>query len=250
MNSEVHVEAARPKRVGRRRPAASGGNTWQPEMPDALGFVLKRAPWEGTYAQAGFLKRLLIVKANGHRERDHAARLADLLGISDALAADYLSATQDLPPALIARALALSPTNAEFLMLGTERHRPQSTPLEAEEPDAALFLTLYQALPPDRKAAFGFIFNLANVLHGLPREVQRSVAHSLQLLRERDTTDTINNDWWVLFDAAMEKFRIREGFNPLLAEPAALPIMTPLHALFGIQGPEREPLVKFVPTSA
>lgn len=250
MSTEVHSEAPRPKRVGRRRPAAPGGNTRQPEMPDALAYVLKRAPWEGSYDQTGFLKRLLIVNANGHPERAHAARLADLLGISDALAADYLSAKQDLPPALIARALASSPINAEYLMLGTKRHQDQSPPLESEEPDAALFLTLYQALPPERKAAFGFIFNLANVMHGLPREVQRSVAQSLQRLRERDTTDTINNNWWMLFDAAMEKFRIREGFNPLVAEPPALPMMTPLHALFGILGPEREPLVKFVPASA
>lgn len=250
MKFAVPLEAARPTRVARRRVATPAGNARQPEMPDALGYVLKHAPWGETYDQEGFLKRLLIVKANGHPERDDAARLADLLGISDALAADYLSATQDLPPALIARALALSPINAELLVLGTDRNQVQSRPTESEEPDVALFLTLYQALPPDRKAAFGFIFNLANFLHGLPREVQRSVAQSLQLLRERDTTDTINSNWWVLFDTAMEKFRIREGFNPLATEPPAPPMMTPLHALFGIQGPERDPLVKFVPASA
>ena len=210
------------------------------ELPS---YLLQPAPWSAGYNQIEFLQRLLICGADGNVLLSPPAQLAQYLGIGIALAQEYLENKRSLPAELLANAVLKSGAGADYLLRGGTR---QTAPYATEDDEESLLLKQYRSISSTEKAAFMFVLRLHDLLHGLPREIQCGIFKSLWAFRAFDETGAFEDRWGRLLDAGLQKFQIREGFNPLDdAEPSEA-MLSPIHELYGVFGPEKAKLSAFL----
>lgn len=186
------------------------------------------------------LKRIDDLSANILDEKSLPQRLADLTGMSLALANKVVVGAMPFTAKMVAVIAEKLDASTEYLLTGV-KGQVQAPKFEcAIPPDEKEMLTHYREASETGKAELMFHVSLPRLLEVLPEQASERVIASLIRLHDAGAQDFLS-----YLPKVLGSFKVRTGRDPLAFQDAST-IFTPLHESMGIYGPEQMPLMQYL----
>lgn len=200
-----------------------------PSPPEATGFSGEL-----------ILNRIDLLTANIVENKSLAQRIADVSGMSFALADKVVAGAAQITPKMIVVIAEKLGTTTDYLLTGRKARHPPATHGAKFYPDEKELLSQYRTGNDTAKAASMFHVALPRLLEAFPEEATARVIASLVHLHDAGAQDHL-----CYLPMVLGTFKMRTGRDPLeyLEEPT---VFTPLHEAWGIYGPEQQPLVNYL----